>query len=197
MVIYSRNEALKALEKLAPPTHNFSLMITIKPASTTAIPIIQSIANIIWPMTFGPLMSEPKLNYMMEMMYSTKALEHQMEDENHQFLLAYKEEKAVAYCSYELNFRESSQMMMHKLYLLPSTQGIGLGSDLIANLEKIAKQNQQKILRLQVLYTNENALQFYFKKGFKKTDEEFKELGNGMGKFLDYVLTKKILLETV
>lgn len=167
-------------------------MIEILPASIEEIPYIQAIANMTWPITFGPLMSEDQLTYMMDMMYSTSALKHQMTKENHHFLIAYNEHKAIAYCSYELNFRESSQLMMHKLYLLPSTQGMGIGSQILTHLAKIAQENHQKTLRLQVLHTNENALHFYLKKGFLKTDEEFKELGNDMGKFLDYVLTKVV-----
>lgn len=167
-------------------------MINISPATTKDISTIQSIANITWPKTFGPLMSEEQLSYMMEMMYSTPSLEQQINVEGHHYLLAHHKQKTVGYCSYELNFREDSQLMMHKLYLHPSAQGMGLGTQFLKHLEQIAQQNQQHSLRLQVLHTNENALSFYLKKGFKKTGEEYKELGNSMGRFLDYVLSKEV-----
>lgn len=167
-------------------------MINIKSASTSDIPTIQAIANITWPITFGPLMSEEKLNYMMDMMYSTQALKHQMEVENHHYLLAYNEEKAVAYSSYELDFRGDAQMMMHKLYLLPSAQGMGLGRTVINHLAEIAKGHHQKKLRLQVLHTNEKAMSFYQRLGFHKEGEEPKILGNEMGSFTDNIMVKEL-----
>lgn len=167
-------------------------MITIKNASASDIPTIQAIANITWPLTFGPLMSDEKLDYMMEMMYSTKALMHQIEDENHHYLLAYDDEKPVAYCSYELNYRGDAQLMMHKLYILPSSQGTGLGRTFINHLNDIATKHKQNSLRLQVLQSNEKAMAIYEHLNFKKTGEEPKILNEQMGSFTDNVMCREL-----
>jgi ribosomal protein S18 acetylase RimI-like enzyme len=167
-------------------------MITIKAASSADIPTIQAIANITWPITFAPLMSEKKLVYMMEMMYSTKALTHQMEEENHDYLLAYNGEKPVGYCSYELDYRGDAQLMMHKLYLLPSAQGMGLGRSFIAHLNAIATKHKQHSLRLQVLPANKEAMSIYERLNFKKVGEEPKILNDEMGSFTDNVMCRDL-----
>lgn len=167
-------------------------MISYKEATLQDIPLIQDIANDVWPRTFGPLMTAEQLTYMMDWMYSAEALYQQMTDEGHHFILAFESDKAIAYCAYELYFRNTPQLMMHKLYLHSSAQGQGIGSTLLQQLEGIARENQQDNIRLQVLHTNENAVTFYLKKGFSKSGEEYKELGNGMGRFLDYVFTKEV-----
>lgn len=167
-------------------------MISYKEVTLQDIPHIQYIANDIWPRTFGPLMTSEQLSYMMKWMYSSEALYKQMTDEGQHFIMAFEGDKPLAYCSYELYFRNKPQLMMHKLYLHSSSQGKGIGSALLQQLEEIARENHQDQVRLQVLHTNEKALGFYLKKGFTKTDEEYKELGNDMGHFLDYVFTKEV-----
>ena len=137
-------------------------------------------------------MSEKKLAHMMEMMYSTKALTHQMENENHNYLLAYNGDNAVGYCSYELDYRGDAQVMMHKLYLLPSAQGMGLGRSFIAHLNAIASQHKQHSLRLQVLHTNKQAMAFYERLNFKKIGEEPKIINEEMGSFTDNVMCRRL-----
>ena len=167
-------------------------MINIKIASTADIPKIQAIANITWPLTFGPLMHKEQLDYLMEAMYSTKALKQQMKEENHHYLLIYKDNEAIAYCSYELNFRGQQQIMMHKLYILPSAQGLGLGRTMINHLCEIGRQNQQQHLRLQVLSKNEKAVTFYKHLHFSKAGNEKKILNDELGYFTDYVMLKEL-----
>jgi len=167
-------------------------MISIEAASEIDIPTIQAIANITWPNTFRPLMSEQKLNYMMDMMYSTEALAHQMKEEHHHYLLIYFENKAVGYSSYELNYRGDSQIMMHKLYVLPSVQRKGIGRLVIDHLSEIGKEHQQNSLRLQVLHTNEKAMAFYERLGFHKAGQEPKVLSKELGSFTDNVMVKDL-----
>jgi len=167
-------------------------MITYREANLQDIPHIQSVAQEVWPETFGPLMSAAQLNYMMGAMYSTQSLYQQMNDLGHRYLLAFEGDKALAYCAYELYFRMQNQVMMHKLYLRPSAQGKGIGSALLEQLMHIASHNHQESIRLQVLHSNQKAYHFYQKKGFQKTGEEYNVLGDDMGRFLDFVMTKAV-----
>lgn len=167
-------------------------MIFIREANTEDIPTIQTIANITWPKTFALLMSEAQVSYMIEMMYSTSALEHQMDKEDHHYLLAFYNGKAVGYSSYELNYKSEPHLMMHKLYLLPSSQGLGVGRSIINYLHHIAQEQQQKLVQLQVLNTNQKAKAFYEKLEFKKVRQVPKVLDDGMGIFIDNVMVKEL-----
>lgn len=169
-------------------------MISIRTASTVDIPTIQAIAKVTWPLTFAPLMSKKQLDHLMEVLYSTEALIHQIEEENHHYLLAFNANKAVAYCSYELHYRDKAQLMMHKLYLLPSAQGMGLGRKIIEHLTIIAKKHEQLRLRLQVLNKNEKAMVFYAHLNFKKVGEEPKVLNDELGYFTDNIMVKELSL---
>lgn len=166
-------------------------MLTIRSATIKDIAEIQSIASEIWPQTYGPLISKTQLNYMMKNIYSAEAIKQQMEKKHHHFLLVYEGDTPVAFTSYEINFREQQQLMMHKLYLHPSAKGKGTGRYIINHLMCVVKEKHQKSLRLQVLHCNTKAYEFYKHIGFVKTGEEYNVLEDDMGQFLDYVMEKQ------
>ncbi len=167
-------------------------MLTIRPTTVEDIPQIQSIANLIWPQTYAPLMKKAQLDYMMQTIYSYDAIKQQIEKKNHHYLLVYNNDTLVAFTSYELNFRNENKLMMHKLYLHPSAKGKGIGSYIINHLMGIVKEKKQESLRLQVLHCNTKAYEFYKHIGFSKTGEEYNVLEDNMGHFLDYVMELRL-----
>lgn len=83
-------------------------------------------------------------------------------------------------------------MMIHKVYLLPSAQGLGLGKRTFDHLTDIALNNQQKALTLKVFHRNDSAIAFYLKKGFENVGTETTDIGGGF-EVLDYVMRKEIV----
>lgn len=81
---------------------------------------------------------------------------------------------------------------IHKIYVLPNTQGKGIGKLLIDEVLKIAKQKKQSSLTLNVNRDN-RAIQFYKHLDFKIVGEENIPIGNG---FLmeDYIMEKGIVI---
>lgn len=166
--------------------------MTIKPAQKKDFKHIQRVADKVWPATFGPLMPEEILHYLMDLMYSTASLTRQIDEENINYLIIEEKGEIVGYSSYELNYQASAKLMVHRIYFLPEMQGRGYGTKVLNHLYALGQEKKQQGLTLKVLHSNEKAYQYYLKYGFKKTGEDYNHIGNNYPPFLDYVLEKKI-----
>jgi GNAT superfamily N-acetyltransferase len=165
-------------------------MITFKKAEEADFPKIQILAKAIWPPTFSSILSPEQIEYMLHMMYSEKSLKKQLSEEQHVILLVSENERDIGYLSYQLNYRDKPTTKIHKLYLLPETQGKGYGSKMVEHITVISLKQGQTILSLNVNRFN-NAYKFYLALGFEHIKNEDINIGNG---FLmeDSVLELKI-----
>lgn len=158
--------------------------MTIIDASSENIPQIQRIAYATWPATYGEILSEPQMHYMLATMYNTDTLSRQLE-EGHHFVLAELEGKAVGFAGYS-STEDAGVYKLHKLYVLPNIQKEGAGKSLLSYVIENAKEAGATHLQLNVNRFN-NAKQFYEKKGFQVIREEDIDIGNGF--FMnDYVM---------
>lgn len=166
-------------------------MMTIQPADTSHIPVIQKIARITWPITFGDILSKDQLAYMMEMMYSTSSLSGQMTVQQNLFLLARENNKNLGFAAFELAYQGGEKTKIHKLYIMPEAQGRGLGRAFIQKISENALQSGQQAITLNVNKYNNAAIKFYERMGFQIIREEVIPIGNGYI-MDDYVLEKKL-----
>lgn len=159
-------------------------------ATTDHIYNIQVLSDIIWPVTFKEILSQEQIKYMMDMMYSTSSLEKQMTELNHHYLLAEEDGEYLGFVSYEINYKGTQTTKVHKIYVLPSTQGKGVGRFFIDTVSTIAKKNNNTILSLNVNRFNK-AIEFYKRMGFDFHASENIDIGNG---FLmeDYIMNKTL-----
>lgn len=161
-------------------------MILVKKVGKEALPVIQNLANIIWPATYSELVTPQQVDYMMELIYSNSSLQKQIE-KGHQFIIAYDDEKAVAFASYSAREDNPEVYKLHKIYILPNQQGKGIGKQLIDYIKNDiipASSLQLNVNR------NNKALQFYQKIGFKIIAEEDIDIGNGFY-MNDYIMEIK------
>ncbi|MWB94167.1 GNAT family N-acetyltransferase [Flavobacterium sp. GA093] len=167
-------------------------MITISEASLNDIQSIQSIVNITWPITYGAILSKEQLDYMLGLFYSTEALTEQYDKKVQLFYMIYEEETIIGFIGIEHHYNSKALTKIHKIYLLPETQGKGIGKKVIDKIEKLALANNSKALLLNVNRFN-SALGFYKKIGFEIVDEVNIDIGNGY-LMEDYVMEKKLIL---
>ena len=151
--------------------------------------IVRDLAFKIWPKAYGNIIAAGQIEYMLEMMYSIESLEKQLQN-NKTFLLAEDDNMFIGYVSYELNCNNSNTTRIHKLYVLPETQGKGIGKQLIDCVAEIARTNHNSALDLTVNKKNP-ATAFYLKTGFEITEEAVFDIGNGYV-MDDYIMEKKI-----
>lgn len=165
-------------------------MITISEAVNSDIKIIQDIVYITWPITYGKILSAEQLKYMLDLFYSEEALMDQFEKNEQLFYLITEEETVLGFIGIEHHYQKENKTKIHKIYILPQTQGKGIGKMTIETIGKLALENNSTSLLLNVNRFNK-ALHFYEKVGFKSIDEVNIEIGNGY-LMEDYVMEKRI-----
>ena len=153
--------------------------------------VIQALSGETWPHTFSELLSQEQITYMMDMMYSTPALEKQMDELGHHYLLIKESDEYQGYLSYEIDYKGKPWTKIHKIYVLPSAQGKGIGRILIDSAAEIASANNNSELSLNVNRDNIKAIEFYKRMGFEIILSEDIDIGNGF-LMTDHVLNKKL-----
>jgi diamine N-acetyltransferase len=150
---------------------------SIHEASPLEIELIRSLIQRIWKPTYQEILSEEQMDFMLEWMYDAGTLQQQM-DAGHVFLILNEDETPVGFAGYQCNYHGVDVCKLHKIYLLPETQGKGLGKMLLNAVAEKAREAGQQRLLLNVNRHNK-ALQFYRSYGFEITGEEDIDIGNG------------------
>jgi diamine N-acetyltransferase len=147
----------------------------IRTASINDIKAIRSIAERTWPSTYGGIISQAQIDYMLDLMYSDSSLTQQM-DSGHQFYIFEFEQAPIGFAS--VSKEEEGIFKLNKLYVLPTIQKTGAGKALLQQVKSYAKANGGKQLILQVNKHN-NAKAFYEYQGFHVQREMVFELDHG------------------
>ena len=153
-------------------------MVHLRLLAKEELMLIQRIAHQTWPSTFAGLLSEAQIDYMLNWMYALPMLESQVE-QGHGFLVAEAEGNAIGFAGYELNHLAGSMSKLHKLYLLPSSQGKWVGKALLLEVVKSSREAGQKSLVLNVNKYNKKAIDFYLAMGFVTIRQEVNDIGQG------------------
>jgi len=166
-------------------------MISFKKAGIEDIALIRELSLKIWPQTYSAILTPVQMDYMLEMMYSPSSLNEQMVQKQHIFIIAYHNEEAAGFASYShTDASAGSHYRLHKIYVLPSMQGTGLGKKMIEHIISIIIPLGAVSLELNVNRHNK-AKGFYEKQGFSIVREEDIDIGNGY--FMNDYIMKKIL----
>jgi GNAT superfamily N-acetyltransferase len=150
--------------------------------------VIQHIAKYTWHDTFKDILSPEQIDYMLEMMYSDASLKNQVTNLGHTFLLVNDDGTYHAFGSYETNHNNTNLTKVHKLYVLPKSQGKGAGKQILQSIENIAKESGDIGLTLNVNRKNP-AVEYYISQGWKIIKEEDIDIGSNFW-MNDYVMQK-------
>ncbi len=168
--------------------------INIRQATLNDRALIRSISERTWPSTYGHIIPQVQIDFMLDWMYSDASMEEQI-NKGHQFYIANLNGSDIGFCSVSedqeeqdnsTKRRQQKAFKLNKLYVLPTAQGTGSGKALLEKAIEVAKNAGAESIFLQVNKHN-NAYTFYLKNGFVK-EAEFKfDIGNGF--FMDdYVM---------
>jgi ribosomal protein S18 acetylase RimI-like enzyme len=154
--------------------------MVIRHAQKNELHLIQKIAFETWPIAYKNILSDDQLAYMLKIMYDLNVLAKQQEQSNHQFILAFDEsENEMGFACYSKEIDHPSTYQLHKLYILPNQQGKNVGSKLLDFVVTEIKNTENKsVIQLNVNRQN-NAINFYLKKGFAIIHEEDNDIGEG------------------
>ena len=165
--------------------------IQITLAGLTDRDFIRSVSERTWPSTYGHIISQEQIDFMLDWMYSDESLEKQMDSGCVFYIANIKKEneqwEAVGFCSVSPEEEENNSTekvegskahKLNKLYVLPSAQGTGAGKALLNKSIEVVKAAGSSSLFLQVNKLN-TAYSFYLKHGFIKEAEYKFDIGNG------------------
>jgi ribosomal protein S18 acetylase RimI-like enzyme len=152
-------------------------MQILKVTTKEQLQVVANLANAIWSLAYAAILSKEQLHYMLDKFYNLEALQKQLESGQVFYLAKNENHEYVGFVSYEINC-EPNKTKIHKIYVLPETQGTGIGKQLFDLVKTKAQENQQTAIFLNVNKYN-NAQKFYQKLGFTITKEEVIDIGNG------------------
>jgi diamine N-acetyltransferase len=163
--------------------------VTIREATVADLPAIRAIAHATWPVVYQDIISSGQIKYMLDLMYGIGTLKAQF-DKGHQFFLALDNSTANGFSGCEVHFNGTSATRLHKLYVLPSAHGRGVGGALLAEVEMLARKAYDAAIELNVNRFNP-ALDFYRRKGFIVQRDEILDIGQGYV-MDDHVMVKQL-----
>lgn len=155
------------------------------------IPLVFHLLKTVFRPTYGAILSEDQMDWMLATIFSEEMLLKQFQQKNFRFILLKEEKELAGFAAIESDFEGKIGICkLHKLYLHTGFQKQGLGKLLLNKAIQVAKGHRQKAFQL-----NENrhnsALDFYLKSGFHIVADIDIPLENGY--FMnDYILKKEI-----
>lgn len=167
---------------------NLTTALVIRKADETDIPVISTLAHVIWPDTYRSILSEAQLKYMLDLFYSHESLQKQF-TEKQVFLIALMNAETVGFAAYS-HGSKVGVYKIHKLYVHPLLHGKGIGKQLLDRIVHDIQPLNAATIQLNV-NRNNRAIDFYKRYGFEIAGQE--DIAIGEGYFMnDYVMEKEI-----
>jgi diamine N-acetyltransferase len=156
--------------------------------SVNEIPVISNLAIEIWNEYYPAVIGQQQVDYMLDKMYNAASMKEQLIN-GQLFYLVSANNKNIAFFSYSI--KEDLSGFLHKFYILKSYRGTGVASQILNFLETCFNNANVKQYRLTVNRKNAQAINFYFKSGFKIEEVADFDIGNGY--FMnDFVMIKNL-----
>jgi GNAT superfamily N-acetyltransferase len=165
------------------------MLMNIREATITDVPVIIEIAEQTWWPTYGPILSDDQISYMLGVLYSVDKISSQLSTGEQTYVVLTEGEQVLAFAAYSPREEDPEIYKLHKLYCLPKTQGKGYGKILIDEVSKRVLSAGKHILDLNVNRYNK-AKSFYEKMGFAIVYEE--DIPIGLYWMNDYVMRKEL-----
>jgi ribosomal protein S18 acetylase RimI-like enzyme len=158
-------------------------------ASESDIPVIISIAENTWPTSYGTILSEVQIRYMLDAIYNVSDLSYVIRYGTQKFLLLKDNQDFPGFVAFGPRQEDSAIFKLFKLYVLPTYHGKGYGKLLLNEVISRIRTQNIKALDLNVNRYNP-AIDFYKKAGFTIIREEDVPIGPYW--MNDYVMRMKI-----
>jgi len=168
--------------------------LKLRTATPDDIPAIIRLQEQIWEPTYRSILEQDQIDYMFSRMYSPEALLEQMTTMGHTFVLLETQEADSdpvmwGFAAFSPATPENKSFKLHKIYVLPATQGSGYGKLLIGEIENQCRNLGGEELLLNVNRYNK-ARHFYEKQGFRVLREE--DIAIGPYWMNDYIMCKSL-----
>jgi GNAT superfamily N-acetyltransferase len=157
-------------------------------ATEAGLPAISELAGVIWRACYPGIITMEQIDYMLARMYSLDVLRDEIRSQGIRYDQLLVDGKLAGFASYGPT-SEPGVMKLHKLYLLPEMQGLGLGSRLLQHVEREVRAGAGCRLILSVNKRNAKAITTYKRNGFVIVESVVTDIGNGFV-MDDYIMAK-------
>ena len=172
------------------PTNEYAAArsISIQPAGPEHLPAIAALADVVWRAHYPGIIPVAQIDYMLPRMYGLEVMRRELADGvNYDRLLVNGD--ILGFASY--GPVASAEMKLHKLYLHPEWHGRGLGSRLLAHVERQASGRGFHTLILAVNKANQKAIAAYRRNGFAVRETIVSDIGGGFV-MDDFIMAKPL-----
>src|SRR5258706_14513563 len=157
--------------------------IKVRLADPSGAVTVATIGRLSFRDAFARLFNNKKeLQEYLDHAYDPEKIKRSILKENNVYFIAYVENVAVGFAKLKKNSLESkirsvAQMELQKIYVLSYYHGSGAGAALMDAVVDYAGKRQPDYLWLHVHVSNEKAVRFYLKNGFKISGKHFFTIG--------------------
>lgn len=157
--------------------------ISIRKAGVEDVRTIHDMAEVVFRHTYADILSSEQMEYMMDWMYSLPNLEEQLA-QGHVYHLAFLDGRPCGYVSVQADGSEpdgTDVYHLHKIYVLPSEQGKGIGQMLFDTaLSYVRKRSDGRKARVELNVNRNNpSIGFYIHNGMRVLRQDDFHIGNG------------------
>lgn len=151
--------------------------LTIQTVATQeAFEKVRELAKEIWPPTFSRILSKAQIEYMLDMMYAPEVFPAEQARGVIWELLLDPGGQALGYVSWSASPQGAGKL--HKIYLRPCCQGLGLGRKILQHVKDGCRQRGCRTLQLNVNKQNQKAILCYQRNGFHIIESTTTDIGN-------------------
>lgn len=149
---------------------------------------IAVLAEEIWNEHFVPIIGQAQVNYMVDKFQSYPALKSQIEKEGYEYYQIYNSHTFAGYIGIH---EDKDSLFLSKLYIKKDFRGQRLATKAFQFLTDLCRERNLKRIWLTCNRHNTNTLNIYDHLGFRITDEQAADIGNGFV-MDDYILSYTI-----
>jgi len=182
-VVHPKRWRTSRLEAAHPIFFWYNKIVKILPASPEQASDIAKLAAVVWRAHYPGIISTEQIDYMLAKMYDLDVLRGEIAS-GIVYLRALEGDQLFGFAAYGPS---GSEIKLHKLYVHPDHQRLGIGRALIGQVERACGS---RTLTLTVNKKNEKAIAAYKKHGFTIRDSVVVDIGGGFV-MDDYVMKKR------
>ncbi|EMA42485.1 GNAT family N-acetyltransferase [Halococcus saccharolyticus] len=153
--------------------------VSVRAATVDDVAAIQRVARQAWHATYGEFLATEAIDTILADWYAAEEIEAPITSERSVYLVAESEE-IVGYASAAPIGAEDDdqEAQLYAIYVDPDRWGDGIGTTLLeAVVDRLAERDVER-LRVEVLADNAVGVSFYESRGFERTAEREREIGD-------------------
>jgi len=151
--------------------------ISISRLIDTEIDTLIPLAHRIWHAHYPSIITVEQIDFMLERGYTREIILDEINNRGMIWLTIRHSDEMIGFAS--LGPHGPGVMKLHKLYLLPQYHGSGIGGRALAEVERIAREEGDDTLILNVNRHNTKAIRAYLRAGWHIAEEVVVDIGGG------------------